>query len=68
MLFLSKIKTNLIFFYLLNSGLVKALKKKPHNMVVKKMGMACSYPGTFCGALHAIISSKNLHKRSAEDN
>lgn len=38
---------------------VKALKKKPHNMVVKKMGMACSYPGTFCGALHAIITSKN---------
>ena len=38
---------------------VKSFKTKPHNLVVKKMGMACSYTGTFCGALHAIITSKN---------
>ena len=38
---------------------VKSLKTKPHNLIVKKMGMACSYPGTFCGSIHAIITSKN---------
>ena len=38
---------------------VKVLKRKPHNMVVKQMGMACSYAGTFCGAVHAMITSKN---------
>jgi hypothetical protein len=38
---------------------VKSLKAKPHNLVVKKMGMACSYAGTFCGSIHAIITSRN---------
>ena len=37
---------------------VKKLKSKPHNFVVKKFGKACSYPGTFNGAIHAIITSK----------
>jgi hypothetical protein len=36
---------------------VKALKKKPHSLVVKKLGMACSYPGTFNSSIHAIINS-----------
>ena len=39
---------------------VKKLKDKPHNMVVKKFGKACSYPGTFNGAIHAIITSKSF--------
>ena len=38
---------------------VKKVKNKPHNIVVKKFGKACSYPGTFNGSIHAIITSKN---------
>ena len=38
---------------------VKKLKNKPHNIVVKKFGKACSYPGTFNGSIHAIITSKS---------
>ena len=38
---------------------VKKLKKKPHPKVVKKLGMACSYPGTFESAIHSIINSTN---------
>ena len=38
---------------------VKKLKKKPHPLVVKKLGMACSYPGTFESSIHSIINSKN---------
>ena len=38
---------------------VKRLKDKPHNIIVKKFGKACSYPGTFNGSIHAIITSKN---------
>ncbi|MDA8845203.1 ADP-ribosylglycohydrolase family protein [Candidatus Pelagibacter bacterium] len=39
---------------------VKKVKSKPHNFVVKKFGKACSYPGTFNGGIHAIITSKNF--------
>ena len=39
---------------------VKKIKSKPHNFVVKKFGKACSYPGTFNGAIHAIITSKSF--------
>ena len=38
---------------------VKRLKDKPHNIIVKKFGKACSYPDTFNGSIHAIITSKN---------
>ena len=38
---------------------VKKLKNKPHNIVVKKFGKACSYPGKFNDSIHAIISSKS---------
>jgi hypothetical protein len=38
---------------------VKKIKNKPHNFIVKKFGKACSYPGTFNGSIHAIITSKN---------
>ena len=37
---------------------VKKLKNKPHSIVVKKFGKACSYPGTFNGSIHAIITSR----------
>ena len=35
------------------------LKKHNHTNVVKKYGKACSYPGTFMGSIHALISSSN---------
>ncbi len=38
---------------------VKKLKAKPHYIITKKLGMACSYPGTFESSIHAIISSSN---------
>ncbi|MFL2882923.1 MAG: ADP-ribosylglycohydrolase family protein [Pelagibacteraceae bacterium] len=38
---------------------VKKLKDKPHSLVVKKLGMACSYPGTFESSIHSIIKSTN---------
>ena len=37
----------------------KLLKSKPHSIVVKKLGMACSYPGTFNSSIHSIINSTN---------
>ncbi len=38
---------------------IKKLKSSSHQSVVKKLGMACSYPGTFNSSIHAIINSKN---------
>ena len=38
---------------------VKRLKSKPHPLVVKKLGMACSYPGTLNSSIHSIINSTN---------
>ena len=35
------------------------LKKHNHTKVVKKFGKACSYPGTFMGSIHAMITSNN---------
>ena len=35
------------------------LKKHNHTKVVKKFGKACSYPGTFMGSVHAMITSNN---------
>ena len=34
-------------------------KNQNHIKVVKKFGKACSYPGTFMGSTHAIITSNN---------
>ena len=38
---------------------VKKYKSKPHPMMVRKLGMACSYPGTFNSSIHSIINSTN---------
>ncbi len=35
------------------------LKKHNHIKVVRKFGKACSYPGTFMGSIHAMITSNN---------
>ncbi len=58
--FVSKYKKN-SYFKNVVKGIekVKKLKKKPHPLVVKKLGMACSYPGTFESAIHSIINSPN---------
>ena len=38
---------------------VKKIKNIPHSKAVKKLGMACSYPGTFNSSIHSILNSKN---------
>ncbi len=38
---------------------IRKLKSKSHSLIVKKLGMACSYPGTFNSSIHAILSSTN---------
>jgi len=43
----------------INIKKVLRLKKHNHIKVVKKFGKACSYPGTFMGSIHAMITSNN---------
>jgi len=58
--FVVKYKKNLFFKNVINSiKKVKALKKNFHPLTVKKLGMACSYPGTFESSIHVIINSAN---------
>jgi len=42
---------------ILNIKKVIRLKKHNHIKVVKKFGKACSYPGTFMGSIHVIITA-----------
>ena len=58
--FLKKFKKNSYFKSIVEDiKKVKKLKSKPHPIVVKKLGMACSYPGTFNSSIHSIINSTN---------
>jgi len=58
--FLKKFKKNSYFKSVMEDiKKVKKLKSKPHPKVVKKLGMACSYPGTFNSSIHSIINSSN---------
>ena len=58
--FTLKYKNNSYFKNIVNNiNKVKRLKKKPHPLVVKKIGMACSYPGTFESSIHSILTSSN---------
>ena len=58
--FLKKFKKNTYFKSVVEDiKKVKRLKSKPHAIVVKKLGMACSYPGTFNSSIHSIINSTN---------
>ena len=43
----------------LNIKKILRLKKQNHIKIVKKFGKACSYPGTFMGSIHAMITSSN---------
>ena len=56
--FIKKFKKNSYFKSVVEDiRYVKRLKSKPHSIVVKKLGMACSYPGTFNSSIHSIINS-----------
>ena len=44
---------------IINIKKVLRLKKYNHTKVVKQFGKACSYPGTFMGSIHAMITSNN---------
>ena len=58
--FIKKYEKNLYFKGVVNDiKQVTSVKRKPHSLMVKKLGMACSYPGTFNSSIHAIISSSN---------
>ena len=58
--FLKKFKKNSYFKSVVDDiKKVKRLKSKPHPIVVKKLGMACSYPGTFNSSIHSIINSSS---------
>ncbi len=55
-----KYKKNLYFKSVIKSiKKVKGFKTKPHTLIVKKLGMACSYPGTFESSIHSIINSSS---------
>jgi len=57
--FVRKYKKNRYFKDVI-TNIEKVLKHKNQNhiSVVKKFGKACSYPGTFMGSIHAMITSK----------
>jgi len=56
--FIKKFKKNSYFKNVVEDiKKVKRLKSKPHPIIVKKLGMACSYPGTFNSSIHSIINS-----------
>ena len=58
--FITKFKKNSYFKNIVEDiKKVKNLKSKSHPIVVKKLGMACSYPGTFNSSIHSIINSMN---------
>ena len=59
--FVRKYRKNRYFKDVINNiKKVLKLKKQNHTQVVRKFGKACSYPGTFMGSIHAIISSNNF--------
>ena len=58
--FLKKYKKNKYFKDVIsNIKKVLRLKNQNHIMTVRKFGKACSYPGTFMGSIHAILTSNN---------
>ena len=58
--FIKKFKKNSYFKNIAHDiQKVKRLKSRPHSLLVKKLGMACSYPGTFNSSIHSIINSTN---------
>ena len=58
--FVKKYKKNKYFKDVI-TNIKKVLRQKNQNhiMTVRKFGKACSYPGTFMGSIHAIVTSNN---------
>ena len=58
--FIKKFKKNSSFKTIIHDiKKIKKFKSKFHPITVKKLGMACSYPGTFNSSIYTIINSKN---------
>ena len=61
--FIKKFRKNSNFKIIINDiTKIKKFKTKSHSAIVKKLGMACSYPGTFNSSIHAILNSSNYKK------
>ena len=61
--FIKKFRKNSNFKIIINDiTKIKKFKSKSHSASVKKLGMACSYPGTFNSSIHAILNSSNYKK------
>ena len=61
--FIKKFRKNSNFKIIINDiTKIKKFKSKSHSAIVKKLGMACSYPGTFNSSIHAILNSSNYKK------
>ena len=61
--FVKKFKKNPNYKTIINDIIkIRKLKSKSHSLTVKKLGMACSYPGTFNSSIHAILSSTNYQR------
>ncbi len=59
--FVKKYKKDKYFKDVINNiKKVLRLKNQNHIMTVRKFGKACSYPGTFMGSIHAIVTSNNF--------
>ena len=57
-IFVKKYRKNRYFKeVIINIKKIIRLRKHNHTKVVKKFGKACSYPGTFMGSIHAILTS-----------
>ena len=58
--FTSKFSKDLLFKeIIIDIKKIKKLKSRFNPTIVKKLGMACSYPGTFNSSIYTIINSKN---------
>ena len=58
--FVKKYKKDKYFKDVINNiKKVLRLKNQNHIMTVRKFGKACSYPGTFMGSIHAIVTSNS---------
>ena len=61
--FINKFRKNSKFKIIINDiTKIKKFRSKSHSAIVKKLGMACSYPGTFNSSIHAILNSSNYKK------
>ena len=58
--FIKRFKKNTSFKVIVNDiKKIKRLNSKFHPITIKKLGMACSYPGTFNSSIYTIINSRN---------